>query len=383
MRHQHEAWQHSHKTERQHHATLADALAASDYVADKTAVLRMATDAASGRPVEHVASVDAYGEMRVHREIRVPPLDEEHEHRRSIPTEEELARRLSINPRSLAGLPDAERVFFSLEGSMKDAALVSHGHVAFSCPSVTLWRAEELPAFARDHLQGKRVHVVCDSDWDRTRELYHDPDAVIRQALLARDALRSYGVDAHIVAPTPECGPICEHASRDEREAHKRGVDDFLGDDEPVENMWVVDRWVRPDLEDELWSRRTVRIGRWEEGVRRDAAVLRDLAMFASEDGYNRSSFESIAQRTGRDLSAVQRAIAGKAKGEVGSLVEAGAIRVTESFEERISYHFRKEFSEWTGEVYVEPEFQAKRTLVRLAEFEEPKEAAPPDDLPF
>jgi hypothetical protein len=133
-------------------------------------------------------------------------------------------KRLDVHPWTIKRLKarDYHQVFFSIEGTPKNDALVTRGEVAFNCPSVTLWRAPELGDFAREYLQDIHVYVIPDSDWASN-------PAVSLQAFECREELRRLGVDVHVAAATPTCGHICGHEGQ-ERKDHKRGVDDFLGE---------------------------------------------------------------------------------------------------------------------------------------------------------
>ena len=122
--------------------------------------------------------------------------------------------RIDLHPRSAALLADADRVFFALEGALKNDAILSAGEAVFSVPSVTLWKPEELQRFAKDFLAGKTVFVVPDADW------IGNP-MVDWQALLVRTYLREALGDAlvHIAAPPVEFF----------HDTGEKGVDDWLG----------------------------------------------------------------------------------------------------------------------------------------------------------
>src|SRR5262249_31462343 len=112
-----------------------------------------------------------------------------------------LARRL---------LPQAEVVFFILEGTPKTDAVLSAGGVAFGVPSVTCWNTHELCTFAHRHLQGKTVLIVPDADWG----INWPGDC---QAPKIRTLVRGRGIDAHVCAPPHDAKPFY------------KGVDDHLG----------------------------------------------------------------------------------------------------------------------------------------------------------
>ena len=97
-----------------------------------------------------------------------------------------------------------------LEGTLKMCSVVEAGYPAIDAGSVTLWRSlaseyegsrrvilTELELFAREHLQGRPVAVVCDSDWSgniRVREQTDDVTAI----------LRANGANAVACAPTDD-----------------------------------------------------------------------------------------------------------------------------------------------------------------------------------
>jgi hypothetical protein len=125
-------------------------------------------------------------------------------------------KRIELHPMATELLAKAERVFFVLEGSLKNDAVLSAGGAVFNVASVTLWDPGELDRFARAYLRGKVVIVVPDADW-------FDNDFVDRQALHVRTALRHLGIDAYIAAPPIEFMKIVDGKKKDQ------GVDDFLG----------------------------------------------------------------------------------------------------------------------------------------------------------
>jgi hypothetical protein len=128
--------------------------------------------------------------------------------------------RIDLHPFARALLPTARRVFFVLEGALKNDAVLSAGETVFSVPSVTLWRRRtevvpsELIAFARQHLGDKMVFVIPDADWAEN-------DAVRWQAHLVREYLREVLGDTavHIAAP-----PLSFF-----KDTREKGVDDWLG----------------------------------------------------------------------------------------------------------------------------------------------------------
>jgi hypothetical protein len=220
--------------------------------------------------------------------------------------ENSYAQRLDMHPDTLAVLPTARRVFWSIEGVLKNDALVTAGEAVFDVPSVGQWDAPELEPFARSYLAGKMVYIVPDSDWASNSE-------VSLQAFAARETLRRvlgrYAVD--VAAPTPEPRTCRRH---DEPAGAKRGIDDFLADGETVGGLEVLEREVSPQME--RWCRRYVeepRPGTYENGRRRDVAVLWALSILADDEGRVSRRERSIARYLGwsgrRAYEKVQRAI--------------------------------------------------------------------------
>jgi hypothetical protein len=298
----------------------------------------------------------------------LPAEDEEHPHYITVDSTR-YAQRLSIHPWSLKTLDSADRILFCLEGCLKEAAAVVAGEVTFSCPSVSLWDAPELEEFAANHLRGKTVWVVCDSDWERDED-----DSVIRMALLARDALRRYGAYAEIAAPPPG-RRNCEHKDR------KHGVDDHLGlllcGRGDVDDLIWVDREAGWNLADWLAVNPPQgRKRRWD-GVERDNIVLRWIATHAAKNGTTRVALSTVAQNVKGELEDIRRkpmsqAAANKAaERAVRNLIRYGVIEEIEPLRERVRHHLRAEKREWVGKLrVVVPELQARTdTSRRVAEY--------------
>jgi hypothetical protein len=123
--------------------------------------------------------------------------------------------RIDLHPVALERLQTAELVYFALEGIAKTDAIISAGACAFGVPSVTAWMKHELEEFARLHLKGKVVLIVCDADWSTNWQ-------VERQALKIRTVLRKreLNIEAHVCAP-----PTKDEAG----DNYHKGDDDFLG----------------------------------------------------------------------------------------------------------------------------------------------------------
>jgi len=116
------------------------------------------------------------------------PVAGPHEHTRKAKDREHgIARRLDVHPDAVPLLLSAGRVFFVIEGCIKADAVLSRGEAVFSVPSVTLWKAPELEAFAERYLKEKTVFIVADADAVMKPE-------VMTQAKLCRSFLHRRGV---------------------------------------------------------------------------------------------------------------------------------------------------------------------------------------------
>jgi hypothetical protein len=291
---------------------------------------------------------------------------EEHLHREPAKdTSEALARRLSIHPMSRERLASAERVFFLLEGCLKEASVVSAGEVTFSCPSVTLWNAPELPDFATKHLAGKRVYVVSDSDWDRP----HD-DGVIRQLLSATDRLRSLGVEAHATAPPPPSFAGCTDVKH--LKDNKHGIDDHLSrcTNGGMDDLVVVRRAIPYGISE--WMADHPKPGERPriDGRRRDEIVLRWLVMHASEHGVSTVPLKTVARYLQPLLGSTSEEGARKAvERAILSLGARGALEITEPLAvRRSSRRYRKDYEDWGGEVVITHWLRAETIRIPLAE---------------
>ncbi len=222
-----------------------------------------------------------------------------------------LQDRLDMHPDAVALLHRAHanhgRVFFALEGCLKADAILSAREAVFSVPSVTLWDAPELEAFAERWLKGTKVIVVPDSDWESN-------DAVIAQALNCRTVLRKYiGDDVHVAAPpglsTPGHAKDCKHC--------KVGVDDFLGRYKgSIDDLLRVDREAPLGLADFLEGQPGLR----SDALAVDAEVMQWLALNANANGEIRSGAQTIAKASGHGVRRVNRSI--------NRLIKLGAITV-------------------------------------------------------
>jgi hypothetical protein len=173
-------------------------------------------------------------------------------------------KRIDVHPWSVRLLPRARRVFFVMEGTLKNDAVLSTGEAVFSVPSVTLWDPRELRLFVKRYLQDKTVFIVPDADWFTNV-------AVDRQALLVRSCIRRQGVDAYVAAP-----PIAGLADG------IKGVDDFLGKGGTIEGLIVRGREAPKDRILDL----TIGAAKHRfDRRKRNWFALEGLALHAGQDG--------------------------------------------------------------------------------------------------
>lgn len=284
----------------------------------------------------------------------MPAWDQRHPHHVKVKNRDiAMAKRLSSHPMGLARIAGADRVFMALEGCLKEAALVSAGEATFSCPSVSLWDAPELDDFARDHLRGKTVFVVCDSDWN---DGHHEQ--VTRLTLLARDRLRRVlqTDDVHAAAP-PEAD-----------DGSKQGVDDFLGAGGSVDNLVVWDLRPRVDVREEITRRTDRRVQK--NGLDRDEPVANWLITHADPvTGESTVALSTIARNLydelGREtVRATERAV----QESVAQLVKDGIVREIEPLSLRRGFNALGATREWLGKLQVVEELRAEVVEQRVAE---------------
>ena len=183
------------------------------------------------------------------------------------------AARIDLHPLARRLLPEAQVVFFVLEGTPKTDAVISAGGVAFGVPSVTLWDARELKTFASEHLRDKTVLVVPDADWATNPR-------VERQGLRVRTLLRRINVDAYICAPPPQAD--CEPGG------FYKGVDDFLGVGKGTLGRLVIEgREPQPERIRQAVLRVT-------HGRQKAHNALEDLSLYSDENGKLTVSFQSL-----------------------------------------------------------------------------------------
>jgi hypothetical protein len=309
--------------------------------------------------------------------------DQLHEHEERVRNPlKRPAKRLSWHPHRREERWSRDRVFFAMEGCLKEAALASAGEATLSCPSVTLWDAYELEAFAEAHLTGKKVFVVCDSDWEPgVSERREDDDGVLKQVLLLRDRLRLWLGDenVHAAAPPPprtEDGrQLCKDSTH-----NKHGVDDYLGPctKGDVMDLVVIERAVpggqfldafRAAMRGPLPHGR---MRRPRESVElKDMAVLRYLAQMAAANGDTRVSLRSVGKnlRVALDEPTEEASIS-FVKRSVRRLIDFGLVEEVEEIKNRQrGRRYRARFEDWTGVLRVKEPFRAERLLRRVRDY--------------
>ncbi len=260
-----------------------------------------------------------------------------------------ICKRIDVHPWGVRRIADAERVFFVLEGTLKNDAVLSAGEAVFSVPSVTVWDQDELARFAREFLPGKCVFIVPDADWSRIPQ-------VKRQALLVRSVLRGAGVHSQIAAPPHDLWLA---------ENHLKGIDDYLGSGRPIDGLTVLQLEAPED-----------RIARWGLGLtpirkdRRERATraLRELSLHADGNGALRVP-----------LGTLTRIIKTRKRSAVDTLTDlTGAVDITGSLETEIRRGTTRQGKAWVSSldwvesptITVRPEFRSvESTDQKLGDF--------------
>jgi hypothetical protein len=124
----------------------------------------------------------------------------------------------------------------------------------------------------------------------------------------------------------------------------------------------------KADLGTLLLETRQGQRGRWQDGLERDMEVLAWLSRYTA-NGRCRLSFRSIACNIQHSLGAEemdgQPAFENKVelvRLAIESLVKAGAVVKRGDFKGRISVHYRRARSEWTGSVELAPAYRSDVT---------------------
>ncbi len=256
-------------------------------------------------------------------------------------------KRIDLHPRALKLLPSAERVFFVLEGALKNDAVLSAGECVFSVPSVTLWGPAELRALAV-RLRGKIVFIVPDADWFHNRQ-------VDQQALLVRTLLRRCGVETHIAAPPvkdlqQEC--LCSSArihngSCETCGGFLKGADDYLAAGGTIDGLSIRGR--------EAPRIRMQRLNVWDHQGRTPGArrAMEGLSLHAEADGTHYRSLGRLA----RIMSVDKRGVVGA----LNDLRKLRAITTRGSLEVAMTEWNGVKVNEWRERpaVVVEPKYRA------------------------
>jgi hypothetical protein len=256
-----------------------------------------------------------------------------HKHRRDK-RGQHVADRLDVHPWALDRLIAAERIYFGLEGTPKADAILSRIIAAgapasvFNCPSVTLWKAPELPEvvdllvasayFVRAARSMEKLAViVCDADW-------HENPAVVRQALLCREYLRARNLSACVAAP-----PMDRNAKG---KLLYKGVDDFLAAGGELDELRVIDYEARFSL-----------------------------ALYADKEHKIRGSLWSLAELLGcgRDADSIL--------GTLHRHIDAGAIISDRPLNLGVDEWSSEK--EWTGKPKAWPTFTIREDLRRTEQF--------------
>jgi hypothetical protein len=213
-----------------------------------------------------------------HKEILIPDKDPKND----------PGKRIDVHPWAAELFATARVVFVVMEGKLKNDAILSfireHNLPAVVCnvPSVTMWDCFELKAFAKEHLAGKTVFVICDADW-------YDNPLVDTQALLLRSRLRDYGIDTHVAAPPIEFF----------RETGEKGADDYLALGHSLMDMEVRDVEIPQGALSDL-MRDWLGAGD-RRRARRNARALEGLSIHTGDEETIHPSLQGAAQIMGKD----------------------------------------------------------------------------------
>jgi hypothetical protein len=273
-----------------------------------------------------------------------------HEHTRDVkdPDGESLAKRIDVQPLALAPIIAADTIFFVIEGCFKADAILCAGGAVFSVPSVTLWDADELPAFVDRYLHQwwvnrsgdrrrgdpKTVVIVPDADWATN-------DLVVSQARCCQSRLMRLGIDdVHVAAP-----PVDE----DWRPTRGKGVDDFLGRyGGQLEELQTLDN-IPPDRD--LVFQYMLARGARIDTVNRNTEVLMSMAVWAGANGAVQVPYTTMGKVMGIKRDRVRRAI--------NDLARVGAVDIEGSLETRLGWFSHSEEWRRPPTITVAPELRA------------------------
>jgi hypothetical protein len=246
----------------------------------------------------------------------VPADGEPHQHHYRVKDQkaDSYGKRIDVHPLTVPLLKSAEVALISMEGNLKaDAALtyILRHELPWSVvdiPSVGQWRADELDDFAREYLTGRRVFLVCDSDWV-------DRYDVQRQAFALREYLRRLLRTKHGVQvaspPQSELFEDCSkrHGRCPNPEHKKVGLDDWTAGGGRLEDLVVVEREVAPKTRE--WSESfTSRYDRRGPNPYKSAARLAGLMTLLSDgDGNGHASISSLSSFSSMHRTTVSHAV--------------------------------------------------------------------------
>jgi hypothetical protein len=251
----------------------------------------------SGEPGKRVKDLPPVGWVEYVRGDDGTFIAGPHHHAERGKDDESLAKRLDVHPMAWKRWWKAERVYFVIEGVLKNDAVLSaiiredRPESVFNVPSVSLWCADELPGFI-EHLRGREVVIVPDADW------YEKPQ-VLRHARMCQRYLQRRGVEAIIAAPP-----------RDRIKEDIKGVDDFLGAGGSLDALEVLER--KPSEEfDALMENRRGRTKMKRDAWENVTGLIYDLAFFADpkgeSEGYVYAGLKTLAKILDVGTSTVDR----------------------------------------------------------------------------
>lgn len=233
------------------------------------------------------------------------------------------AKRLGTNPLVLErgwGTPD-DLFVFVMEGTLKMCSVVEAGYPAVDVGSVTLWNGtravwddgvwgdpdspwwepelshlgdrleREIEAFARRHLGGRTVAVVCDSDWDTNDNVRAQTDCVV--GVLERNGVRR----------VVRCAPPSA------ADGEKRGIDDWLGEHEAGDRREALLEIVVPGPAELTADHPLLAAMRRSDGRESAAALALDMGRQADARGIVAYRKNQMARYAGRSTSVQDRAL--------------------------------------------------------------------------
>lgn len=196
--------------------------------------------------------------------------------------------------------------YLALEGVLKNDSILSTGAPVANVGSVTLWDdesrddgsrgAQAFSWFIYKYLAafGRTVVVVPDSDASGNDLVMTQARQIVERLKVEQGGLTREDENplgrVVIATPTATCGDVCRHLTRDTgrtapdgtpvllpNEDHKRGVDDYLGDGEKLENL-VVTTMAEQQSEPAVLRHR-------RDQFERDTVILEHLRRVCADDG--------------------------------------------------------------------------------------------------